>query len=331
MIAACALLATALPAQPAQPAPRWDVRADAFTDLWFAGLALAGDQGPGPIPLYAPDARWHPGERLRRATARLRQERRRVGALDVLHVVPLHLAGTDPLVALGAIGTAFTGGPPPAAAARLAEVAAAIAEAVPRATRPIVAEFAAALADEWNASRRDEWLTGEAARAATARALDARWASRFVPVLRAFLDRRAAAGGTLLIAGSVGAEGRVLGDAPATPVVVIVGRSGPPDAPLLALTRELTFPIVQAVLERSPGAVPADRAAAARLSHTMAVRAGAMLLERDPELSAAYERFYLDAAGRRDGSLAAAFALDGALERDLRGALRELSFAVVRP
>lgn len=328
MVAACALLATALPAQ---PAPRWEVRADAFSDLWFAGLALAGDQGPGPIPMYAPDARWRPGERLRRATARLRQERRRVGALDVLHVVPLHLAGTDPLAALDAIGTAFAGEPRPAAAARLTEVAAAIAEAVPRATRPIVAEFAAALADEWTASRRADWHTGEAARAAAARELDTRWSSRFVPVLRTFLDRRASAGGTLLIAEGVGAEGRVLGDAPATPVLVIVGRSGPTDAPLLALTRELTFPIVRAVLERIPGSVPADRAAAARLSHTMAVRAGAMLLERDPELAAAYERFYLDAAGPGDGSFRDAFALDGVLERGLREALREMSLAVVRP
>jgi len=319
LVAACvALAATTLPAQQDQ---RWEIRSDAFTDLWYFGLALAGEQGPGPLPMYASAraTRWTPSPRLSGIAGRLGAELSRDSTLEVLHSVPLHLVGVHPLTALNVIQAALEGTPKHASSmTREFQVAAAVAATVSARARPVAAQFAEALAAEWKDGLRDEWLQWSVVRAEANASLQARWETVFMPVLRPFLATHVRGGALVIVSPSVGLEGRVLRQPAPLPVLAIVsGAEGYlPQASLMMLTRELTFPCVDAVMTESDVNL-GSRAANARLSRTMAVRSGAMLLAHDSLLSRGYANLFLDAVGKPGASLATAFPLDAALERAL--------------
>ena len=99
----------------AQVAGGWSFQDDAFAELWFHGLAVIGLHGFGTLPLYDPT--YALAVREERAGAGLAPtplERQRAtflaafqgdDAFEVVHFVPLYLAGADPEAALRALRT----------------------------------------------------------------------------------------------------------------------------------------------------------------------------------------------------------------------------------
>ena len=302
LAAATVALAAAGGAQPVDA--RWTVRRDAFAELWYHGLALAGAPSYGPLPLYSPDyrrsvatARESRGvvTSLDGTLAGLRAALARDSVLDILHFLPAYFVGQSPDAVLVALRQALSAEPARGPADELGRRAAAVATALATpARRAIVARFVDGLAAEWDAFLRDD----RARRAPDAGAvvqLQRTWRAEYLPALPPALRGDGAGAATIVVVPALGAEGRIarLGGT----VVVLVGAADAPsieDAPLLAAVRELAFAYVDRVppaLVHGPGAP--RRATAEPEREVAAVRAGAWLLDAVlPARAAAYRALY---------------------------------------
>lgn len=321
----------------AQATGGWSFQDDAFTDLWFHGLAMVGLHGQGAAPLYDPAY-----------AAAVRSERARAGlpptrlegdrgtllrsfqgdeAFDVLHFVPLYVAGAgreEALRALRAVAAAPAGEPGVTGPARLgAQVVARLLPDAPR--RRALGAFLDALDEEWRevvAPRR-----AKEPRTSVQLLADA-WTDGWAAPLAGFLEAEGLREGTVFAVPALGSEGRFLARSPVgdRPLVVVGAPAGASeDAVLGALLRELCYPAVRRAMAPFEDRFD-DRRSASRASDLAATRCGELLLERNaPERLAAYRtRFGLPVGGMGPGFLSSSGTVPGAAawEGRLESALR---------
>ena len=349
-LACLAFVCSVTPAA-AQSSVAWSFSDDAFSDLWFHGLAVVGYHGFGTAPLYDPEyalaARRDRAEAGLGATTLERQRATFLGAFqgddayEVFHFVPLYFAGAGreaamrvlKEVASGARGLPETPGSPTYLGR---EVVSGLLREPHQ--RRILGLFVQALEEEWTTVVEPRRAKRAAEIGTTLARLRGAWVDEWAATLSPFLTREGLAGGAVHVAPGLGIEGRFLERDPSgrAPVVAVglatagADAAAPVDGALASLLRELCYPAVRRAFRSFEGRFE-DRVAAARASDLAATRCGELLLERYlPAKTAAYRtRFRLPAQGMGSGFLSASggtpgvAAWEGQLEKAL---LRELNF-----
>ncbi len=309
----------------------WLVVDDPFADLWFHCLAVIGNEGYGPLPLYNHAYATRIREAQRQAgpiTARprsaieLRRRLERDSVLELVHFVPLYFVGRDPPIVLRALREALSAtaaGPaaesrsiPSPVSATARAVVAALSSPSARATFLALIEAAD---EEWRVVVRLRLGTTAHERQQRIDGLQHAWNDDVIGPLSTALGAR----GTIIVSDALGPEGRTVrgvGDVP----IVAVGRnerSADPLAPLFAVVRELSFPLAHAT--RGPLNGAGDRTASERASDILATRGGAMLLDAlAPALADRYRAVFQVSAATPERSFATTYPLDSADESRLR-------------
>ena len=322
-VLALGLAATTLRAQQADPGPpravtpmhrAWSVAAPDASMAWFTLLAELRLPGPGAFAFTAPVAR-AANESLARDLAGSRE-------FEVLHFVPRYHPSADrAALAAGLRAAAGTPAraPTPRAVLLVAALSQSITTAANRARLPALAsalERTSALAPP--PDRLSLWQQ--------------RLDSLYIPALAPWLRVERLDAGRVIVTPSLGAEGRIFaGTTDRSDNIIAVGTfpSDPdPEAPLLAMVRELCFPAVTRAADASRDFDAADPGSARRAS-LAAVRCGAQLIEALlPSRTEAYRAFWLRRAsevGRDAARFDTAFPPDAALQPALAAALRRVA------
>jgi hypothetical protein len=283
----------------------WIVASDAATDLWFHSLAVLGVNGPGTLPFYdagyartvsrekagrgiAPSVLDRDGERLRHAIMA-------DSAFELLHFLPLYLDRMSPEGLPRFLRQAAAPNPGPLAPQ---EVVTALRSALSASVeRAVLTDLADAIEDEWQTYFEGYVSSQATARLARRSVVQARWDERFAPQLAPVFRVLGVSRGILLTSPSLGPEGRVVSLGTAGMIVAVADGGGiaSSDAPLLALVRELCFPLLQRIAAIDPIA-RAHAARGADESSRAAVRCGAQLVDTlMPSSSTEYRALFLDA------------------------------------
>jgi hypothetical protein len=278
-------------------------------------MALVDPVGPGPIPLYDPGyfnevgrAKEEAGSGpslLDRGLGRFREEFRRDSAFEVLHFLPLYFAqaGRTEVFAALELLARTPEGIPPAPSARTAFGLTAVGSVLTTpGQRGILGDFAGALQGEWDGFFEAWWQGNAANRAELESSLQSLWREKYQPALAPYLAGVSMTGGLVVIAPSVGAEGRIFAGSPRSAsdnVLVVAAPKAPERASeaVFSMLRELSFPLARRAVEEV-GAPAANRAEAEELTGRAAVRSGAFLLELLlPQDVEAYRGFFLARSG----------------------------------
>jgi len=258
-----ALLAGAVTAAAQQPAA-WRFTAPDAAAAWFHTLDHVHLGGPGAFAFYrSPGTTDSPLARTLAASSQY----------DVLHFAPLYYPSATRQHLVRAVRDAAAPSPTHGEP-RAAFLVGAIASTIPAATqRAPLAGLAAAVERSQppviSAASLDRWQHA--------------WNTRFASALTPYLRSEHLDGGIVMVAVALGPEGRLFAGRPAdrTDNIAAVGTlDAPPDAdaPVLALVRELCFPLVSRAADQAPS-LKASRADAARRTSVAAVRCGAELLD----------------------------------------------------
>ena len=304
------LVALPVAAQPPRTtAPAWRVSTLEQVDLWYHGVAVVGYGVAEPAALYDPGY----VSAVRRTKARLglaetpldRAARSVAGtfardsAFEIVHFLPLYFAAGDwpalhaALRRLAAADGLGTRGADPATDRSLAALAAIIPHPAQRRT---LRDFADLLNDEWRIYLRSEERRSAGQRAALADALERRWNDVFVAALAPYLTQIRRTHGTIVLSPALGREGRTVARAGSPAAGALVAIAAPRSLAAEAVTdaafdvlRELCFATARAVGD-SQDSGPVDPGAGELASRTIAVRCGALVLQRYlPHLRAAYQ------------------------------------------
>ena len=315
MLVVAIAAAPAIPAaaQPPAATPSWRVTTLDQVDLWYHGVALLGVGVPEPAGLY--DAAYAPAVRrtkarlrvaatpLERASRDLASTFEREPAFEIIHFLPLYFAASDWPAMLQALRTLAgddglaRGRTDP----RTSRAVGALAAILPQpAQRTALRRFGELLDEEWRVYLRDETRRAAGRHAAQARALEQRWNAEFAPGLARYLAQIGRAHGTIVLTSALGREGRTverIGDATAGALVAIAApRADTPEETTAAafdVLRELCFATARVVGDR-PGEPPVDAMTAELASRIIAVRCGALVLQRYlPQHRAAYQARFL--------------------------------------
>lgn len=298
--------------------PQWQVIASPAAGLWFHGLALARAGGFGSLPLYDPAyaatlARLGDGHEpsptpLSRIPPSITSALGQDSALEALHFVPLWFPRSSATAMLEALGRVAE---EPARALEAAGVrerygVQVVLAALPTpAARQALGRYVEELRREFGAgypALAEALLPAEQVAAVTA-------AWRPVELaLAPYLQRRGLAGGTLLLAPALGADGRFFLGVPRDPrdnaVAVRAVRGEPAEAVVFRVVRELCYPVVREALPS--GVEPADPVTGERLGSAAAERCGSALLARYlPAMAPRYDAYWAAeraayAGGERD-------------------------------
>ena len=284
---------------PAAPQGRadWVFQSPDGARAFYAVLADLPVSAVGPFPFYRRASGRQAPASLRDAVTGPR--------FEVLHFVPLYAPNLDAAGLAAALRAASNGVARPAPGA-------AFLDATLRATLPAD--------DRTVLSALATLVEGAGARLPPAHprlaTLQSRWGSAFAPALRRFLEDERLTSGVVLLSESLGPEGRIFTGRPAEPGdnVIAVGpwpEAASPDAPLLAMLRELCFPLVTRTIRPASGE---DRAAASARSAFAAVRCGARLADAvSPATGGAYRAMWAAAGPHPEVGFDAQYPADGVL------------------
>ena len=296
-------------AQPPPVAPAWRVTSLDQVDLWFHGVALLGVGVPEPAGLYDPayaPAVSRMKERsglaatpLDRASRTMASTFSREPAFEIIHFLPLYFAAADWPAMLQAL-RALAGddeSPHGRVDPRTSRAVGALAAILPQpAQRTALRRFGELLDEEWHLYLRDQTRRSSGLRAAQARAVEQRWNEEFAPALERYLAQIGREHGTIVLTPALGREGRTVervGDGTAGALVAIAApRSVAPEEATAAafdVLRELCF-ATSRVVNDQPDGHAVDPMAAELASRVVAVRCGALVLQRYlPHHRAAYQ------------------------------------------
>ena len=161
--------------------------------------------------------------------------------------------------------------------------------------------FMQSLEDERQRFYHEYWVAESRARASARAEFDVRWLGTYHQKFAAFLRNAQWRSGDLVLAISLGGEGRTLSVPAGTQVIAVPFPATSEQAfdPMYVLAHELAGPPSSAAVRAQTSAAEQRNGVADRYMSLAAVRGGAILLSRvAPELLAGYERYYLRVAGR---------------------------------
>lgn len=314
---------------PAQTQTRiWPVITRIHVDLWLHGYAMLL-RDTSAVPVFRKGYR-----------DRIQAARRERGVTTLLDANRERLQSR-----LGVSGTLFNGQFAPMYFASFEQMRQVIdlflrAEGDPRASNdPVLRQYFAVLASSFGSSADREWLrlfteslederrrfyqeywaTEQAGRMGYVRAVDSAWQNTYRAKLQGYLNNTRQENGELILALTLGGEGRTVNFTSRQNAVVSTLPDNDPMEALFVFAHEIVSGIVSTAVNDNTTPNEQRAGVAGRYVTTGTVRAGAMLLRRvAPELVAGYTRYYLMQAGQpttgdAGARLASAFPLPQAI------------------
>jgi hypothetical protein len=294
---------------PAQLAT-WPVKHREHVDLWFYGFALLQDD-TATVPYFAPD--------FRQRMTILKNSRALHTPLDTAfeqlsawankgtnglgaQFIALHFNTWEDLTRAAGFFLRYDGDPRKARERDVAEIVALFAGYFPRPEdRVFLAKFIEVLDFERSLVFHDWWVAEERARRAGLLRADSLWQASWRPTLQRFLNHTQQQSGDLVLALTLGGEGRALPAGKTTNQYAIAWPATADSAEVLlfAFAHEVVASTAQAAIADHLTPAETRDGLAATFGTAGLVRGGALLVERvQPGLGARYARWYLSLMGR---------------------------------
>ena len=179
--------------------------------------------------------------------------------------------------------------------------------------------FAESLEDERRRFYQEYWATEHAGRIGYVRRVDSLWQNTYRPRLQGFLNNTRQENGEMILALTLGGEGRTVNFTSRQNAVATTMPESDPVEALYVFAHEVVSSIVSTAVTDNTTPNEQRAGVSGRYVTTGTVRGGALLLRRTaPELVAGYTRYYLMQAGHPttgdiNARLAAAFPLPQAI------------------
>jgi len=295
---------------PPQPALTWPVKHREHVDLWLHGFALLQNDTTA-VPLFAPNYRQrmtiYKNSRALHTPLDSAYEKLsgylngRPGALDA-QFLALYFNTWEEMSRAAGYFLRYEGDPRRPDSREVATIVALFAQYFPRPDdREFLRQFVEVLSAERTLVHHDWWVAEERARRPGLLRADSLWQSTWRPALQRFLNHTQQQSGDLVLALSLGGEGRALPAGKTTNQYAIAwpATADSAEVMLFAFAHEIVGSTAQAAI--ADHLTPAETRAglAAQFGNAGLVRGGAMLVERvQPGLGARYARWYLSLMGR---------------------------------
>lgn len=320
-LAACAgPQSTAAPLTPAAAGPPWPVKTREHVDLWLHGYALIMDD-TATVPLFARGYRDQVTVEKNRRNVYTGLDSARQFLNSALRSRPALEGGQFLALYFGTWAEMrqaveyFLRAEGDATRASNREVGAIIdfiAQQFPRADdREFLRRFVTGLHAEHERFHHAWWLEEQRAGAAALARVDSLWQASWRPALQRYLNHTQQASGDLILARTLGGEGRAVpqGKYASQYAVAWPRTADSAEVALFVFAHEAASPVSQVAVTDHLTPAQQREGTGTRLAGAGLVRGGAMLLERiDPALAERYARYYLSQMGRpvpRTGALAA--------------------------
>lgn len=338
---ACAPAATtgggAPTSTPAQSAPRqWPVITRVHIDLWLHGYALLmRDTAAVPVFRRGYRERIQQAKSQRSITTRIDQNRQRLQERLALNpglvngqFAPMYFLNWDQMQQVIQLFIRAQGDARGTSDRTVAQYFAVLRSQFPTvADREWLALFTESLEDERRLFYQEYWASQNGARMALIRRADSLWQGTYRPRLQRFLNNTQQENGDLILALTIGGEGRTVNFSARQNAVASTMPEDNAEEAFYVFTHEVVIGMVTSAVNDHTTPVQQRDGLAGRYITTGTVRAGAMLLERTaPELLPGYTRYYLSQAGQPvtgdiNARLAAVFPLPDAIRQAIQSQL----------
>lgn len=315
--------------QPAQAQTRiWPVLTRSHVDLWLHGYAmLLRDTSSVPVFRKGYRDRIQAAKNQRAVTTLLDANRERLQSRLALspglvngQFAPLYFASFDQMRQVIDLFQRAEGNPAATNDPVLRQFFAVLASSYGSAAdREWLRIFTESLEDERRRFYQEYWTAEHAGRIGYVRAVDSLWQATYRPRLQGFLNNTRQENGEMILALTLGGEGRTVNFSSRQNAVASTMPDADPRESIYVFAHEIVSGIVSTAVTDNTTPNEQRAGVAGRMITTGTVRAGAMLLRRTaPELVAGYTRYYLMQAGQPtggdiDGRLAAVFPLPQAI------------------
>jgi hypothetical protein len=292
---------------PAQTARVWPVLTRQHVDLWLHGYAmLLRDTAVVPVFRRGYRDRVQTARTQRGINGMLDANRERLQsrlsvspALFNGQFVPLYFANWDQMRQVISLFIQAEGNPQAAGDQTTAQYFAVLRQSfATQADRDWLRLFTEALEDERRQFYQLYWSQENGSRIALIRAADSLWTTTYRAKLTSFLNNTQQETGDIILALTLGGEGRTVNFSSRQNAVAVAMPEGDAREAIYVFAHEVVGSIVATAVNDNVTPTEARMGAAARLIPVGQVRAGAMLLQRvAPELVAGYTRYYLSQGG----------------------------------
>ena len=292
---------------PAATAQVWPVLTRQHVDLWMHGYAmLLRDTSLVPVFRRGYRERLQAARTQRGVSSMLDANRERLQsrlaispALFNGQFAPLYFANWDQMRQMISLFIQAQGNPQAAGDQTTAAYFAVLRQsfATP-ADRDWLRLFSEALEDERRQFYQQYWTQENGTRLGLIRAADSLWSTTYRPKLQGFLNNTQQEAGEIVLALTIGGEGRTVNFGSRQNAVAVTMPEQDPREAIYVFAHEVVGSIVATAVNDNLTPTEARAGAANRLIPIGQVRGGAMLLQRvAPELVAGYHRYYLSQGG----------------------------------
>ncbi len=310
----------------------WPVLTRLHVDLWLHGYAmLLRDTTTIPVFRRGYRDRIQGAKNQRSITTLLDANRERLqqrlvvsAALFNGQFAPMYFASFDQMQQVIRLFLQAEGNPGATNDATLRQFFAMLASSYASAAdRDWLRIFTESLEDERRRFYQEYWQTETNGRLGYVRAVDSLWQGNYRPKLQRFLSNTQQENGELILALTLGGEGRTVNFGARQNAVVSTLPNQEPAEALYVFAHEVVSGIVSTAVNDNTTPTEQRAGLSARYVTAGTVRGGAMLLQRvAPELVAGYTRYYLMQAGQpTSGDAAARLAATFPLPQSMRDAI----------
>lgn len=316
---------------PSRSAPRvWPVITRVHIDLWLHGYAmLMRDTSTVPVFRRGYRDRAQQAKNQRTITTRLDANRARLQERLTLNpalingqFAPMYFLNWDQMQQVISLFVRANGDARGTGDQTVAQYFAVLNSQFPTlADRQWLALFVESLEDERRQFFQEYWTTQNGSRMALIRRADSLWQGTYRHRLQRFLNNTQQENGDLILALTLGGEGRTVNFSARQNAVASTMPENTAEEAFYVFAHEVTSGIVSTAVNDHTTPAQQREGLTARYVTLGTVRAGAMLLERAaPELLAGYTRYYLSQAGQPttgdiNARLASTFPLPDAIKQ----------------
>lgn len=285
----------------------WPVLTRQHVDLWLHGYALLlRDTSTVPVFRRGYRERVQAAKSQRNVTTMIDANRERLQArlgtsasLFNGQFAPLYFANWDQMRQLISLFIRAQGNPQAAGDQATAQYFAVLRQSfVTDSDREWLRLFTEALEDERRQFYQQYWTQENGARLALVRAADSLWTTTYRAKLQGFLNNTQQEAGDMVLALTLGGEGRTVNFGSRQNAVAVTMPEQDPREAIYVFAHEVVGALVATAVNDNITPTEQRAGAGARYIPLAQVRGGAMLLQRTaPELLAGYTRYYLSQGG----------------------------------
>jgi len=319
-------------ATPQAQARVWPVLTRIHVDLWLHGYAmLLRDTTTVPVFRRGYRDRIQAAKNQRSVTTLLDANRERLqqrlaisATLFNGQFAPMYFASFDQMQQVIGLFLQAEGNPGATNDATLRQFFAVLASSYGSAgDREWLRIFTESVEDERRRFYQEYWTSEHSGRLGYVRAVDSLWQGNYRPKFQRFLSNTQQENGELILALTLGGEGRTVNFGSRQNAVVSTLPDREPVEAIYVFAHEVVSSIVSTAVNDNTTPTEQRSGLSGRYVTAGAVRAGAMLLQRiAPELVAGYTRYYLTQAGlSTSGDVGARLATTFPLPENIRDAI----------